>query len=36
MLVAAQVALCLAAVVSAALFVRTLRNLEHVDLGFQK
>jgi predicted permease len=35
-LVAAQVALCLVAVVSAGLFVRTLRNLAHEDLGFQK
>ena len=33
-LVAAQVALCLTAVISAGLFVRTLRNLQQVDLGF--
>jgi putative ABC transport system permease protein len=34
-LVAAQVALCLVAVISAGLFVRTLNNLAHEDLGFQ-
>ena len=34
-LVAAQVALCLVAVISAGLFVRTLRNLAHQDLGFE-
>ena len=35
MLVAAQVALCLVAIISAGLFVRTLRNLAHEELGFQ-
>ena len=34
-LVEAQVALCFAAVISAGLFVRTLTNLAHEDLGFQ-
>jgi predicted permease len=33
--VVAQVALCMAAVISAGLFIRTLRNLRRVDLGFQ-
>src|SRR5262249_18409365 len=33
--VVAQVALCMAAVISAGLFIRTLRNLRQVDLGFQ-
>jgi predicted permease len=34
-LVAVQVALSLALLVTASLFIRTLRNLYHVDLGFQ-
>jgi len=34
-LVAVQVALSLTLLVAASLFVRTLRNLQHVDLGFQ-
>jgi predicted permease len=35
MLVAGQVALCLLLLVSAGLFLRTLRNLESTDLGFR-
>jgi predicted permease len=35
-LVAGQVALSLALLVGAGLFIRTLRNLQHVDVGFQR